>query len=79
MAGIAGMDPVEVAEKVVAAIKANRFYIFSHPEFKDELREVFDQILENFSDEPADPQRLAFEQGRRKRYAEERALMKGEN
>ena len=43
-----GMDPVEVAEKVVAAIKANRFYIFSHPEFKDELREVFDQILDEF-------------------------------
>lgn len=74
-----GMDPVEVAEKVIAAIKANRFYIFSHPEFKEELREVFEQILESFSDEPADPQRLAFEQGRRKRYAEERALMKGES
>jgi hypothetical protein len=39
---------------------------------------VFDQILDNFPDEPADPQRLAFEQGRRKRYAEERALMKGD-
>jgi len=73
-----GMDPVEVAEKVVAAIKANRFYIFSHPEFKEELREVFDQVLENFSDEAADPQRLAFEERRRSRYAEERALMKGE-
>jgi NAD(P)-dependent dehydrogenase (short-subunit alcohol dehydrogenase family) len=73
-----GMDPVEVAEKVVAAIKANRFYIFSHPEFKDELREVFDQILENFADETADPRRLAFEQGRRSRYAEERALLKGD-
>ena len=73
-----GMDPVEVAEKVVAAIRANRFYIFSHPEFKDELREVFDQILENFTDETPDPQRLAFEQGRRSRYAEERALLKGD-
>jgi len=73
-----GMDPVEVAEKVVAAIRANRFYIFSHPEFKDELKEVFDQILENFTDETPDPQRLAFEQGRRKRYAEERALLKGD-
>jgi NAD(P)-dependent dehydrogenase (short-subunit alcohol dehydrogenase family) len=74
-----GMDPVEVAEKVIAAIKANRFYIFSHPEFKDELREVFDQILENFTDETPDPQRLAFEKGRRSRYAEERALMEGES
>jgi len=73
-----GMDPVEVAEKVVAAIRANRFYIFSHPEFKDELREVFEQVLENFSDETPDPQRLAFEQGRRSRYAEERALLNGD-
>ena len=73
-----GMDPVEVAEKVVAAIKANRFYIFSHPEFKDELREVFDQILDQFSDEAPDPRRLAFEQGRRNRYKEERALLEGD-
>ena len=73
-----GMDPVEVAEKVVAAIRANRFYIFSHPEFKDELREVFDQILDQFSDEAPDPGRLAFEEGRRNRYKEERALLEGE-
>jgi NAD(P)-dependent dehydrogenase (short-subunit alcohol dehydrogenase family) len=73
-----GMDPVEVAEKVIAAIRENRFYIFSHPEFKDELAEVFDDILANFTDEAADPQRLAFEQGRRARYAEERATLKGD-
>lgn len=72
-----GMDPLEVAGKVVDAIEANRFYIFSHPEFKDELCEVFDQILDNFTDEAPDPQRLAFEQGRRNRYAQERALLKG--
>jgi NAD(P)-dependent dehydrogenase (short-subunit alcohol dehydrogenase family) len=73
-----GMDPIEVAEKVVAAILANRFYIFSHPEFKDELREVFDQILAEFPDEAPDPRRLAFEQGRRDRYREERSLLRGE-
>ena len=73
-----GMDPIEVAGKVVAAIRANRFYIFSHPEFKDELREVFDQILAEFPDETPDPQRLAFEKGRRDRYKQERALLRGE-
>ena len=73
-----GMDPLEVAGKVIEAVRANRFYIFSHPEFKDELREVFDQILAEFPDEAADPQRVAFEQGRRARYAQERALLKGE-
>jgi hypothetical protein len=65
-----GMDPIEVAGKVVAAIKANRFYIFSHPEFKDELKEVFDQILAEFPDEAPEPHRLAFEKGRRDRYRE---------
>jgi hypothetical protein len=39
---------------------------------------VFDQILEQFSDEAPDPGRLAFEQGRRNRYKEERALLEGE-
>jgi NAD(P)-dependent dehydrogenase (short-subunit alcohol dehydrogenase family) len=73
-----GMDPLEVAEKVVAAIKANRFYIFPHPEFKDELEEVFDQILAEFPDEGADERRLAFEQFRRKNYQEARALLKGD-
>ncbi|WP_114954117.1 SDR family NAD(P)-dependent oxidoreductase [Sphingosinicella terrae] len=73
-----GMDPVEVAEKTIAAVKANRFYIFPHPEFKEELEEVFDQILAKFPDETPDPQRIAFEQGRRDRYAQERALLKGE-
>ena len=73
-----GMDPVEVAEKVVAAIRANRFYIFSHPEFKDELGRCSTRSSSNFTDEAPDPQRLAFEQGRRARYAEERALLKGD-
>lgn len=72
-----GMDPVEVAEKVVAAIRENRYYIFSHPEFREELGEVFDDILTNFTDETPDPERLKFEQGRRARYAEERATLKG--
>jgi NAD(P)-dependent dehydrogenase (short-subunit alcohol dehydrogenase family) len=73
-----GMDPIEVAGKVLAAIRANRFYIFSHPEFKEELKEVFDQILAEFPDEEPEPHRLAFEKGRRDRYRAERALMRGE-
>jgi hypothetical protein len=28
-----GMDPKEVAEKVFAAVKEDRFYIYSHPEW----------------------------------------------
>jgi NADP-dependent 3-hydroxy acid dehydrogenase YdfG len=60
-----GMDPVEVGEKVLAGIRRNVLYIFSHPEFKEELKEIFDEALNSLPDEAAPPQRLAFEQGRR--------------
>jgi NAD(P)-dependent dehydrogenase (short-subunit alcohol dehydrogenase family) len=61
----AGMEPEEVGEKVLAGIRQNALYIFSHPEFKDELREIFDEVLNSLPDEEAPAQRLAFEQGRR--------------
>jgi NAD(P)-dependent dehydrogenase (short-subunit alcohol dehydrogenase family) len=60
-----GMDPVEVGEKVLAGIRRNDLYIFPHPEFKDELREIFDEILVALPEEPVDPKRLAFEEFRR--------------
>lgn len=60
-----GMNPVEVGERVLAGIRANDLYIFPHPEFKDELREIFDEILAALPDGEVDPKRLAFEEGRR--------------
>jgi NAD(P)-dependent dehydrogenase (short-subunit alcohol dehydrogenase family) len=60
-----GMDPVEVGEKVLAGIRNNDLYIFPHPEFKDELREIFDEIIVALPEEPVDPKRLAFEEFRR--------------
>ncbi len=73
----AGMDPLEVAEKTLQAIRDNRFYIFSHPEFKDELREVFEEILDQFTDEPVDPRRMAVEIDRRQRYKAARMAARG--
>jgi len=61
----AGMDPEEVGEKVLAGIRRNDLYIFSHPEFKDELREISDEVLDSLPQEGAPAQRLAFEQTRR--------------
>ena len=69
----AGMPPEEVGEKVLRAIRRNDFYIFSHPEFGDELREIFDEALAALPDEPAPTGRLAFEEGRRAAKAEARA------
>jgi len=61
-----GMDPVEVGEKVLAGIKRNDLYIFPHPEFKEELREIFDDVLAAIPEGEVDPGRLAFEEGRRR-------------
>ncbi|OJU17873.1 MAG: short-chain dehydrogenase [Sphingomonas sp. 66-10] len=77
-----GMEPDVIAARGVEAIRANRYYIFSHPEFRDELREVFDDILAAFRDYPEDPgfqQRTGFEKFRRERYAEARAAARGES
>ena len=60
-----GMDPEEVGEKVLAGIKRNSLYIFSHPEFKEELREIFDEALNSLPEEDAPAGRLAFEKMRR--------------
>jgi NAD(P)-dependent dehydrogenase (short-subunit alcohol dehydrogenase family) len=61
----AGMEPDEIGEKVVRAIRENRFYVFTHPEHRDELREIFDETIAAFPDEPVPRDRLAVEEGRR--------------
>lgn len=65
-----GMAPEEVGSKVLRGIQRNDLYIFSHSEFKDELRELFDSVLEALPDDPVDPRRLQFEEGRRQRNRE---------
>ena len=61
----AGMQPLEVGEKVLRAIQRNDFYIFTHPEFKEELREIFEEALSALPDETPHAARLAFEERRR--------------
>jgi NAD(P)-dependent dehydrogenase (short-subunit alcohol dehydrogenase family) len=68
-----GMPPEEIGSKVLRGIQRNDFYIFSHPEFKEELRALFDEALAALPNEPAPPDRLAFEEGRRERNAKARA------
>ncbi len=64
----AGMEPDELAAITLEAIRANKFYIFTHPEFKEELKEVFNEILEEFPKGEAPAHRMAFERGRRENY-----------
>jgi len=65
----AGMEPDEIGEKILRAIRENRFYVFTHPDHRDELREIFDEMLASFPEEPVPAERLAIEQRRRARRA----------
>jgi len=65
-----GMSPDEMGEKILRGIQRNDFYVFTHPDHKEELRDLFDEILAAFPDEPVPPERLAFEEGRRARKAQ---------
>ncbi len=62
----AGMDPVEVGEKTLRAMQRNDFYVFTHPEFHEEFRELFDEYDQALPDEKPDPRRVAVEELRRK-------------
>lgn len=72
-----GMEPDEVAAKTIAAMRENRFYIFPHPEFRDELREIFNEIIEDYPIGQAPVERMAFERGRRENYRRARAAARG--
>jgi NAD(P)-dependent dehydrogenase (short-subunit alcohol dehydrogenase family) len=74
-----GMEPDVIAARVLEAMRENRFHIFTHPEFKDELRELFDEVLADFRDYPPDPghdKRTSFEKTRRESYARQRRGLK---
>ncbi len=71
-----GMEPDVIAARVLEGMRENRTYIFSHPEFKDEVSELFQEYLADFRDLPEDPgfeKRTGFEKFRRDRYSEARA------
>ncbi|MBN9145057.1 MAG: short-chain dehydrogenase [Novosphingobium sp. 63-713] len=71
----AGMEPDVIAERVMQGMEDNRTYIFSHPEFREEVAELFEEYLADFRDYAEDPgfeQRLGFEKFRRERYKEAR-------
>jgi NAD(P)-dependent dehydrogenase (short-subunit alcohol dehydrogenase family) len=74
-----GMEPDVIAARVLEAMREDRFHIFPHPEFKDELSELFGEILGDFRDYPVDPghaQRIDFEKTRRESYRKQRRGLK---
>ena len=61
-----GMEPREVAEAALQGVRENRLYIFPHPEFKDEVREICEEMVAAMPDKEPDPARLVVEEMRRK-------------
>jgi NAD(P)-dependent dehydrogenase (short-subunit alcohol dehydrogenase family) len=69
-----GMDADEVGRKTLQGILRNDFYIFSHPEFREEVRQACDEVLRSLPDEESDFPRMVYERLRRKAKEEARAL-----
>ncbi|NMN06871.1 MULTISPECIES: SDR family NAD(P)-dependent oxidoreductase [unclassified Novosphingobium] len=71
-----GMEPDVIAQRTLDAMRENRLHIFSHPDHKEEMREIFDEIIDEYRDYPKDnghDQRVAFEGFRRDMFAKARA------
>ncbi len=60
-----GMDPMEVGEKTFAGMAENRGLIFTHPEFAEDFREIYEESIAALPDEEAPPERLEIERLRR--------------
>jgi len=69
-----GLDPDEVGRKALRGILRNEFYIFSHPDFRAEVQEACDEIMNALPEDETDSERMLFERGRRKAKDEARAL-----
>jgi short-subunit dehydrogenase len=70
-----GMEPDVIGARVIEAMRANRLHIFSHPDHKQEMREIFEEIIGEYQEYPKDPghdQRVAFEKFRRDAFADAR-------
>lgn len=70
-----GMEPDVIGARILEGIRENRANIFTHPDHKEEVRELFDEILADYRDYPEDAgydRRVAFEKNRRDSFAETR-------
>jgi NAD(P)-dependent dehydrogenase (short-subunit alcohol dehydrogenase family) len=70
-----GMEPDTIGARILDGIRENRANIFTHPDHKEELEELFAEILADYRDYPQDAgfdQRVAFEKLRRDSFAQTR-------
>lgn len=74
----AGVEPIAIGRRALQGIIANEAYILTHGEFRDELAEIFEEILAAFPPAPGPEAaaRLAIENGRRQAVAAAKASLK---
>lgn len=75
-----GMEPDVIGARILEGVRENRANIFTHPDHKEEVHELFDEILADYRDYPQDAgyeQRVAFEKMRRDNFAETRRKARG--
>jgi len=71
------MDPMDLAGAVLDAIRSNSPYILAHPEFREEIEDLHQELMAAIRDDlPAHPGRLEMEAGRRQHIAELKAEIK---
>jgi NAD(P)-dependent dehydrogenase (short-subunit alcohol dehydrogenase family) len=68
----AGMDPVELAEHVMAAIRKNQLYVIPYPEVRAALQANFDAVLASLPAQDSDPQGVAKRQAAMARFVQDR-------
>ena len=68
----AGMDPVQLAEHVMTAIRKNQLYVIPYPEARASLQAGFDAVLAVLPPEDSDPQGVSRRQAAMARFVQER-------
>ncbi|MBI2994259.1 MAG: SDR family NAD(P)-dependent oxidoreductase [Gammaproteobacteria bacterium] len=66
-----GMEPVELAQHVLEAVKKNQLYIIPYPEAREPLKAHFESIIASLPPEDSDPEGVAKRQAAMLRYREE--------
>jgi NAD(P)-dependent dehydrogenase (short-subunit alcohol dehydrogenase family) len=70
-----GMEPDTIGARILDGIRENRAHIFTHPDHKAEVAELFEEALSDYRDYPPDTgfdQRVAFEARRIANFRETR-------
>ncbi len=60
-----GMDPLEAGEKIFQGMAENKGLIFTHPEFAEDFKDIYETSLAALPNEEAPPERLEVERLRR--------------